>query len=119
MSRAAGMNSYDKDSARRRIDGYYNRILNLGQFNQILSGVEVIRWDCRIMMSKKFAYLTARRYQELELFKGVAKADEYYIDLVDNAGRSDFNDLTKMLETVEAGDTLIHPSTTIVNYLMG
>lgn len=52
MSRAAGMNSYDKDSARRRMDGYYNRILNLGQFIPILSGVEVIRWDCRRLIDE-------------------------------------------------------------------
>lgn len=58
-------------------------------------------------MAKKFGFLAARKYQELELFKGVAKADEYYIDLVDNSGRSDFKELTKMLENVKVGDTVI------------
>ncbi|WP_096202926.1 recombinase family protein [Bacillus sp. FJAT-45350] len=63
-------------------------------------------------MPKKFAYLGARKFQELELFKGVAKADHYYIDLVDNAGRSDLKELTKMLETVDSSDTVIIQSFT-------
>lgn len=52
MSRAAGMKSYDRKSARLRREGYYQRILELPIFNDILYGTEVIRWDCRKLIQE-------------------------------------------------------------------
>jgi DNA invertase Pin-like site-specific DNA recombinase len=63
-------------------------------------------------MSKRYAYLGAKKYQELELFRGVAKADKLFVDLVDNAGRNDIKELNKMLEMLETGDTVIVQSLT-------
>ncbi|KIL39548.1 hypothetical protein SD70_19280 [Gordoniibacillus kamchatkensis] len=47
MSRAADMKVFDDFSKRSRYDKFYNRILELERFTPILSGVDVVRWDCR------------------------------------------------------------------------
>lgn len=47
QSYAAKLTSFEGKSVRKQHQAYYKRVLNLNHFNSILSGVEVIRWDCR------------------------------------------------------------------------
>ncbi|MEC1722530.1 hypothetical protein [Schinkia azotoformans] len=65
-------------------------------------------------MGQKFGYLCTKKHSEAQLFKGVVKADKFYIDLATDRGWSSYEELNNLIEEVEENDQVIMSSMVMV-----
>ncbi|MFG6497276.1 hypothetical protein P8610_18075 [Fictibacillus sp. UD] len=66
-------------------------------------------------MGKTIGYLCTKKHSEAQLFKGVVKADKFYIDLATDRGWSSYYEFNNLIEEVEENDKVIMPSIVMVS----
>lgn len=65
-------------------------------------------------MGQTIGYLCTKKYSEAQLFKGVVKADMFFIDLATDRGWCSYEEFNNLIEELEENDKVIMPSIVMI-----
>jgi hypothetical protein len=65
-------------------------------------------------MGQTIGYLCTKKHSEAQLFKGIVKAEKFYIDLATDRGWSSYAEFNNLIEEVDESDKVIMPSIVMI-----